>query len=260
MSFLPHSSRGRHAVDEQPADGKPASDKERLDDEEPNGGPAPERPRYAFGYAPDDATEDGATAGNVVRGDVVREDEDGDYPPVTVADVPASADPVTAAPVFTPAAPATPATQAPAAPTVESPVMAADQGADPAGTPVPAPRPATEHEPAAPATAAQGATTEAELGEPLLVDAAELRARWQRAQSDFVDDPRAAVTDAAALVEQTAQAMIDALEQRQRVLRQQWERGQAGDPNAPAGEPSDTERLRLTMQHYRVLFDQLCAR
>jgi hypothetical protein len=131
------------------------------------------------------------------------------------------------------------------------------------GTRVPPPRAATEREPGA--TAADGT---AGLDEPLLADAAALRARWQRAQSDFVDDPRAAVADAAALVAQTAQAMIDALEQRQRLLRQEWERGQQRERgrgnsrgnDSAAGDPGDTERLRLTMRAYRALFNQICAR
>lgn len=260
MSFLPHSARGRHAVDEQPLDG------ERRDDEEPSTGTSgqdptppvdgqrPERPRYAFGYAPDDAGDDEHAGGNVVRGDVVREDGDVDNPPVTVSDVPGSADPAPTAEVW--ATPA-PTEEVPAVPppTEEVPVMDADPGAGTTDSPIPAPQAETEYEPAAQEPVATGAGLEG----PLLADAAGLRARWQRAQSDFVDDPRAAVTDAAALVEQTARAMIDALEQRQRQLRQQWERGRAGDPNAPAGEPSDTERLRLTMHRYRALFEQLCG-
>jgi len=320
MSFLPHSSRGRHAVDEQPADG------ERIDGEEPAAtatdgrqpadGQAAERPRYAFGYAPDDVAEDDAVDGNVVRGDVVREDEDGDYPPVTVSDVPGHTGMANAATDSTAtdstatdstatdstatdstatdstatdsAATDSTATDstgpigttAAAAPTVGVPAMAADRGADGTETPVPAPRAASEYEPTPtfepaseyepspafePATgyepgARETAAAGTELDEPLLADATGLRARWQLAQANFVDDPRAAVTDAAALVEQTAQALIDGLERRQRQLRKQWERGQAGDPNAPAGEPSDTERLRLTMQRYRALFDQLCVR
>ena len=100
------------------------------------------------------------------------------------------------------------------------------------------------------------------LDEPLLVDAAGLHARWQRAQAGFVDDPRQAVGDAADLIEQTAQAMIGALRQRQRQLRVMWESGPAGD-SAPAsgefaGRGPDTEHLRQMMMHYRALFNQLC--
>ena len=100
------------------------------------------------------------------------------------------------------------------------------------------------------------------LDEPLLGDAAGLRARWQRAQAGFVDDPREAVGDAADLIEQTAQAMVGALRQRQRELRVMWESGLADD-SAPAGagsaaRGSDTEHLRQMMMHYRALFNQLC--
>jgi hypothetical protein len=100
------------------------------------------------------------------------------------------------------------------------------------------------------------------LDESLLSDAAGFRARWQRVQAGFVDDPQEAVGDAADLIEQTAQAMVGALRQRQRQLRVMWERGPA-DGSAPAdGESaargSDTEHLRQMMQRYRALFNQLC--
>jgi hypothetical protein len=98
--------------------------------------------------------------------------------------------------------------------------------------------------------------------EPLLADAAGLHARWQRVQAGFVDDPQEAVGDAADLIEQTAQALVGALRQRQRALRVQWERGPADDAVAADGQPvaggPDTERLRLIMQHYRGLFNPLC--
>jgi hypothetical protein len=98
--------------------------------------------------------------------------------------------------------------------------------------------------------------------EPLLGDVAGLRDRWQRVQAGFVDDPQQAVGDAADLIEQTAQALVGALRQRQRTLRVMWERGPADDSAAEDGEPaarvSDTEHLRLMMQRYRALFNQLC--
>ena len=105
------------------------------------------------------------------------------------------------------------------------------------------------------------------LDEPLLSDVDGLRARWQRAQADFVDDPREAVGEAADLIEQTAQAMVGALRQRQRQLRVMWESGPSAGPadgTGPAadggfaGGGSDTEHLRQMMMHYRTLFNQLC--
>jgi hypothetical protein len=104
--------------------------------------------------------------------------------------------------------------------------------------------------------AARPLTTAADLDEPLLSDADGFRARWHRAQAGFIDDPREAVGDAADLIEQTAQALVGALRQRQRELRVLWERGPAGD-TAPA-DGADTEHLRLMMQRYRALFNQLC--
>jgi hypothetical protein len=98
--------------------------------------------------------------------------------------------------------------------------------------------------------------------EPLLGDGTALRGRWQRVQADFVDDPQQAVGDAADLIEQTAQALVGALRQRQRTLRVMWERGLADDSasedGALAARASETEHLRLMMQRYRALFIQLC--
>ena len=93
---------------------------------------------------------------------------------------------------------------------------------------------------------------------PLLGDSVNLRASWQQAQAGFVDDPRAAVADAAELVEHTAQTLIGSLQQRQRALRTQWDNnGSGGTGPATTGELSDTEQLRHLMQDYRNLFNQL---
>ena len=98
------------------------------------------------------------------------------------------------------------------------------------------------------------------LDEALLADVAALRARWQRVQGSFVDGPREAVGDAADLIEQTAQALVGALRQRQRQLRVMWENGAApaSSDSETASRGADTEHLRLMMQRYRALFNQLC--
>jgi hypothetical protein len=70
------------------------------------------------------------------------------------------------------------------------------------------------------------------------------------------NDPREAVADAADLVEHTAQAFVGALQQRQRRLRGIWNGD--GRPDGDAEPITDTEQLRLVMQRYRSLFDQLC--
>jgi hypothetical protein len=105
------------------------------------------------------------------------------------------------------------------------------------------------------------------MDEPLLGDVAALRGRWQRVQAGFVDDPKEAVGEAADLIEQTAQALVGALRQRQRQLRVLWEHGpadgtgQAAGGRAADGESAnvaDTEHLRQLMRQYRTLFNQLC--
>ena len=112
-------------------------------------------------------------------------------------------------------------------------------------------------EPVAPVPSATPATSASMVDEPLLSDAADFRVRWQQTQAGFVDDPRQAVGEAADLIEQTAQALVVAVRQRQRQLRESWD----ATPEAHGTDPaslSDTEQLRLMMQRYRALFNQLC--
>jgi hypothetical protein len=184
---------------------------------------------------PDDRAEETVPAPvAVVPSDVVTEPGDpaAETAPAPVADVP---DPETTwpAPMTTP---------------VPSPQTTA--------VPVPSPRATGEDE----WTAQPAAAPEPDFATLLLGDTAERRARWQRVQGDFVDDPQAAVSAADDLVEQTAEALVDALRQRQRQLRAAWKRGAAdGSPAAAvtSGTP-DTEQLRLMMQRYRALFNELC--
>jgi hypothetical protein len=109
------------------------------------------------------------------------------------------------------------------------------------------------------------AAAPANLDTPLLSDTTGLRQRWQAVQAEFVDDPREAVGDAAQLLEQTTQELVGALQQRQRDLRSAWDSGDAASTatadgttdTATADGTTDTERLRLTLQRYRGLFNQL---
>jgi hypothetical protein len=146
-----------------------------------------------------------------------------------------------------------------------APVLGPDDGftAEPDEAPYAGPASPADPAPAnADPTWARPLTTVAEQDEPLLSDADGFRLRWQRAQAGFIDDPREAVGDAADLIEQTAQALVGALRQRQRELRVLWERGLADDTalagDAAAVPGADTEHLRLMMQRYRALFNQLC--
>jgi hypothetical protein len=109
------------------------------------------------------------------------------------------------------------------------------------------------------AEAPLSSATDFDPNAPLLGDPVGLRASWQQAQAGFVDDPRAAVAEAAELVEHTAQTLIGSLQQRQRALRTQWDDNGSGAAGAAStSELSDTEQLRHLMQDYRNLFNQLC--
>jgi hypothetical protein len=127
-----------------------------------------------------------------------------------------------------------------------------EQSAEPATGPEPGQ--AADRERDAAATAAIEPAADQTDG-ALLADAG-LRAGWQRIQVGFVDDPREAVADAADLVEHAAQAFVGALQHRQRRLRGVWNGD--GRPDGAAAPITDTEQLRLVMQRYRSLFDQLC--
>jgi hypothetical protein len=210
----------------------------------------------------------------------------------SLAAAPADQQAATVRPTFTPAAggPAvaaappsadTPSADTPSADSVgaagapaTAPTRSSGPGAGTDALPVPPsaptpPSPGTTGAPGAPAVPDTEGTRAlprpvpaAAMDEPLLGDVAALRSRWQRVQAGFVDDPQEAVGNAADLIEQTAQALVGALRQRQRQLRVMWERGPADD-SAPedsesAARAADTEHLRLLMQRYRALFNQLC--
>ena len=113
-----------------------------------------------------------------------------------------------------------------------------------------------------------------DLDGPLLGDAADLRTNWQQILAGFVDDPQEAVADAAGLVDHTAQALVGALQARQRLLRAMWDRDASADDlgtpgiGSPTGahaagasradDSLGTEELRLLIQRYRTLFNDIC--
>ena len=83
---------------------------------------------------------------------------------------------------------------------------------------------------------------------PLLGDTRELRAGWQRIKAGFVDDPRDAVGQAAAAVDEAAQRLFAAVRDRRRQIRETWDGDSAAD---------DTEALRLALLRYQALFRHL---
>ncbi|MGW2788481.1 hypothetical protein ACWC9H_01000 [Streptomyces sp. NPDC001251] len=89
-----------------------------------------------------------------------------------------------------------------------------------------------------------------EEDEPLLgAEQEEFRARWQRIQSQFVDDPRDSVNAADQLVAETMQALATTFSAHKRDLEGQWHRG----------EEVATEDLRVALQQYRSFFNRLLS-
>lgn len=76
-----------------------------------------------------------------------------------------------------------------------------------------------------------------------------LRTRWEAIQTGFVDEPKAAVTEADALVAQVIARLAEVFSQEKAGLEHQWGRG---------GEVS-TEDLRVALRRYRAFFSRLLA-
>ncbi|MGW2017633.1 hypothetical protein [Streptomyces sp. NPDC001927] len=79
-----------------------------------------------------------------------------------------------------------------------------------------------------------------------------LSGRLHHALAGFVDAPRDAVAEAAEVLEEVEQQLVDSLRDRRAALQAGWQR--SGDPNGPR---PDTERLRLTLQTYREVTERL---
>ena len=73
--------------------------------------------------------------------------------------------------------------------------------------------------------------------------ASQFRSRWDMIQGGFVDDPRRAVDQAGALVEDALQQLSAVFEEKRSRLQ-----GNGGIP---------TEELRQTLRHYRLLLNRL---
>jgi len=65
--------------------------------------------------------------------------------------------------------------------------------------------------------------------------------RWHEIQAMFVDDPRSAVETAAGLVDDSSQAVVAFVKEKQDSLRAAWR-----------GEDAGTEELRVALQRYRA--------
>ena len=80
-------------------------------------------------------------------------------------------------------------------------------------------------------------------------EATGFQSRWEAIQTGFVDEPRAAVEQADALVAQVATRLTDVFGEERMTLEQQWDRG----------DNVSTEDLRMALKRYRSFFDRLLS-
>jgi hypothetical protein len=77
----------------------------------------------------------------------------------------------------------------------------------------------------------------------------ELRSRWNTIQIDFVDEPRASVEQADALVAEVMKRIAQMFAEKRAILDEQW----------ADHEDVSTEDLRVALQRYRSFFHRLLA-
>jgi hypothetical protein len=75
------------------------------------------------------------------------------------------------------------------------------------------------------------------------------RSRWDKVQTSFVDEPRAAVEQADSLVANVVKRIAEQFATEREQLEKQWDRG----------ENVNTEDLRQALKRYRAFFDRLLA-
>jgi hypothetical protein len=80
-------------------------------------------------------------------------------------------------------------------------------------------------------------------------EAGGFRSRWDAIQTGFVDEPRAAVEQADALVAQVVSRVVQVFGEQRTTLERQWDRDRA----------VSTEDLRIALTRYRAFFDRLLS-
>jgi hypothetical protein len=78
---------------------------------------------------------------------------------------------------------------------------------------------------------------------------ADLRDRWNRVQTAFVDEPRRAVEEADGLVASAMKRLAEVFAEERSNLEKQWDRG----------DQVSTEDLRIALQRYRAFFQRLLS-
>jgi hypothetical protein len=77
----------------------------------------------------------------------------------------------------------------------------------------------------------------------------QFRSNWDQVQTSFVDEPRAAVQQADALVSNVVNRIVEQFASEREQLEKQWARG----------EDANTEDLRQAFKRYRTFFDRLLS-
>ena len=80
-------------------------------------------------------------------------------------------------------------------------------------------------------------------------DSRGFRTRWDAIQTGFVDQPRAAVEQADALVDEMLKRLTEGFGAERSKLESQWSRGQ----------DVSTEDLRVSLKRYRSFFERLLS-
>jgi hypothetical protein len=91
----------------------------------------------------------------------------------------------------------------------------------------------------------------AEDQQPLLADQQlnDLRGRWDRIQTEFVDEPRRSVEEADALVAEVMHLVAQSFDEERSAMEQEWD----------SGSDVSTEDLRLALRRYRSFFGRLLS-
>jgi hypothetical protein len=77
----------------------------------------------------------------------------------------------------------------------------------------------------------------------------DFRGQWDKVQTSFVDEPRAAVEEADSLVATVVKRIAQQFAEERAQLEQQWDRG----------NDVSTEDLRQALRRYRAFFDRLLS-
>jgi len=80
-------------------------------------------------------------------------------------------------------------------------------------------------------------------------EAQEFRAKWEKIQAEFVDEPQRSVHDADTLVSSATKRLAEIFAEERARLEREWDRG----------DDVSTEDLRQALRRYRAFFDRLVS-